>query len=371
MNKSFLKLNIGLAVLAVSFLSISFVFKKEKNLAVVRGQEKFFAYEGRSYKPGDTVYGYKQYVKLVVGDDDAPLLLGVPHDGTSVGSPEIPESGTTGRDINTLPLALKIEYYFYRSTKKKSWMVINTIGRKRVDPNTFLNEVDKRYVNEDARETYNSYHSLLRAARERMAVFQKNGKGALFLDIHGQAHTYQNPQPYVSVQGKLLSSKFIDQTELGYGLSNYAISQPDAYLDRLADSSSIAAIAKLHPNVPFSELIRGPYSFGGLLEAENVVAVPGSKIKTLEPEAELFGVEANGAAKKRPYFNGGFCIRKYGTVVLGSTKGYLDNISAIQAETPGITVRNNPAIIEISADRFSRALVNYLNKWYGYNFKNK
>src|SRR5690606_7580197 len=110
------------------------------------------------------------------GDDDAPLLLGVPHDGTAIGSPEIPESGTTGRDINTLPLAFEIADNFKSATKKKAWIIINTIGRKRVDPNTFPNDVDQRYTNEDAKSTYLSYHYLLAAARQRMSEIQKNGK---------------------------------------------------------------------------------------------------------------------------------------------------------------------------------------------------
>ncbi len=330
-----------------------------------------FTYEGKSYKPGDTVYGFKQYVKLLVGDDDAPLLLGVPHDGTASGEPEIPETGTTGRDINTLPLAFEIARNFKSATKKRAWIVINTIGRKRVDPNTFPKEIENRYSSQDAKNTYLSYHSLLNAARSRMAPIQKFGRGGLFIDLHGHAHSYQVPQPYTSANGKTLSSKFIDQTELGYGLSNYAISQSDEYINNLADSSAIAEITKANPNVPFSQIIRGPYSFGGLLEAEGIVAVPGSNIKVLEPNADLFGITRSGAAKRRPYFNGGYCVRKYGTAILGSTVGYDDNISAIQAETPGITVRSNAAIIEISGARFSRAIVNYLNKWYGYNYNNK
>jgi hypothetical protein len=361
------KLNIKQAMFvlpAVVLALLSFTFSENK-------RENLFTYEGRSYKPGDTVYGFKQYVKLVVGDDDAPLLLGVPHDGTAVGSPEIPETGTTGRDINTLPLALEIAGNFKSATKKRAWIVINTIGRKRMDPNTYPDDVDKRYTNNDAKNTYLSYHSLLKAARDRMALTQKNGKGALFLDLHGQAHTYKTPQTYIAVSGKALSSKFIDQTELGYGLSNYAISQSDEYIDKLADSSTIAAIAKANPQVPFSQIIRGPYSFGGLLDAEKVMAVPSPSIKTLEANAELFGTDGNGQAKRRPYFNGGYCTRQYGTAVLGKNIGFQDNISAIQAETPGITVRNNPAIREAAAERFCRAIVRYLNKWYGYTYKEK
>lgn len=363
-SKQNIKKNWILAILPVLVISAaSFVSKK--------GEDAFFNYNGKSYKPGDTVYGFKQYVKLVVGDADAPLFLGVPHDGTATGNPEIPETGTTGRDINTLPLAFEIADNFKSATKKRSWIIINTIGRKRVDPNTYPNEIENRYTNDDARQTYLSYHSLLSAARHYLGETHKQGKGAFFLDLHGHAHTYQTPQAYTTVTGKTFSSKYIDQTELGYGLSNYAISQHNEYLDKLADSSSIAAIARANPEVPFSELIRGPYSFGGLLEAEKVSAIPGTKLKIAEQDAELFGTNAQGKAKRRPYFNGGYCIRKYGTVKLGNTVGYDDNISSIQAETPGITVRNNRAIIEVSAQRFNRAIINYLNKWYGYNYKNR
>ncbi|GAB1463375.1 hypothetical protein [Pedobacter sp.] len=349
--------------LLLAFLFVGVSFNKKT-------VEKPFVYEGKTYKPGDTVFGFKQYIKLVVGDVDAPLLLGVPHDGTLIGNPEIPETGTTGRDVNTLPLAGEIASNFKAATKKRAWIIINSVGRKRVDPNIFPNEVEKRFTNQDARSTYDSYHNLLAAARGYIAEAQRNGKGALFLDLHGHAHRYQLEQPFVSVKGASLNSKFIDQTELGYGLSNFGISQNDAYLDKLADSSLIAAIAKRNPQVPFSQIIRGPYSFGGLLESEKVIAVPATNIRVLEPNAELFGVDSKGQAKRRPYFNGGYCTRKYGTTVLGIVTGFDDNISSIQAETPGITVRNNKAIVEVSAERFSRAIVNFLNKWYGYNYKN-
>lgn len=329
-----------------------------------------FTYESKSYKPGDTVFGYKKYIKLVVGDNDAPLLLGVPHDGTAIGSPEIPETGKTGRDINTLPLAFKIADSFKKVTEKRPWIIINSISRKRVDPNTFPHEAENRYKDNDALFTYKSYHDLLSAARKQMAETQKDDKGAFYLDLHGHAHKYENDQTYISTDGRLLSSKFIDQTELGYGLSSYTISQDDEFLNNVADSSSIAAIAKAHPDVPFSQLLRGPFSFGGLLEAEKVKAVPSPALPILEPNEELFGKTTTGEVKTRPYFNGGYCTRQYGTIRLGRTTiGYDDNISSIQAEVPGITVRNNASIIEVSGERFNKAIIKYLNKWYGYSFK--
>lgn len=357
-NKSKL-INIGLVIVAGIILSFKSNQTKPGQAAVLE-EDNLFMYKGKKYLPGDTVYGYKNYVKLVVGDKDAPLLLGVPHDGQAVGNPEIPETGKTGRDINTLPFATAISDAFRKDTRKHPWMVINTIGRKRMDPNTFPEELDARYGIE-ARSTYDSYHELLLTARTAIAAAQKNGKGALYVDVHGHAHTYKSPMPYIAVTGKQLVSKFIDQTEIGYGLRTEALRMKDAYLDRLADSSSIYSIAKANPGKSFSALLRGNQSFGGLLEAEKVHAVPGNDLKAPEMNEELF------EKGFRPYFNGGFCTRKYGTTAKGKTTiGFDDNVSALQIETPGITVRNNASVIAIAAPRFERAIVKYLNIWYGY-----
>jgi len=330
------------------------------------------SYNDTLYNPGDTIYGYKSYVKLVVGDNDCPLLLGVPHDGISTGNPVIPETGDTGRDLNTKLLATKIANAFTVSTGKKPWIIINEIGRKRVDPNTYPSEVNTRYTDQEAINTYNSYHELLLMARNAMLAAQTGGNGALFVDIHGHAHQYANghTEPYISTtSGASIQSAFIDQTEVGYGITNASLEKPDSHLDSLAALSSIGAISRAHPAVPFSELIRGDHSFGGLLEAENVHAVPGNVKKILERNYTLFGgtVSKPGA---RPYFNGGFCTRKYGTILSGSTTGFNDNISSLQIETPGITIRNNATIINISGPKIKRAIINYLNYWYGYTYPN-
>lgn len=331
-------------------------------------------YNNTVYNPGDTIYGYKNYIKLVVGANDCPLLLGVPHDGVGIGSPVIPETGDTGRDLNTKLLANSIATTFIKDTGKQPWIIINEIGRKRVDPNTYPDEVAGRYTSPEAVSTYNSYHELLQLARTTIATAQAGGNGALFLDIHGHAHQYEDGHTvaYTSTtSGNSIQSAFIDQTEVGYGLSNYSLEKNDAYLNGLADSSSIYNIAKTHTGVAFSQLIRGAHSFGGLLEAQNVHAVPGSVMQVLDRNATLFGATSSGKPNRRPYFNGGYCTRKYGNIAKGSTIGFNDNIASIQIETPGITVRNNTSIIAISGPRIKRAIINYLNYWYGYTFTNQ
>ncbi|MEC3878936.1 hypothetical protein [Parapedobacter sp. 10938] len=326
-------------------------------------------YKGVDYYAGDTIRGYKDYVYLIVGDMGSPLLLGVPHDGVEKGSPEIPETGTTGRDIHTGPFAEAIAMLFEKDTQMKPWVMVNAIHRKRVDPNTYPDKLHERYTDPEAIKTYHSYHELLLLARNTLAKNRQGGNGALFLDIHGHAHRYQQEEAYTSVlTGEETKSRYIFQVDVGYGISNYSLTQDDAYLDHLADSSSIFYLSKAHPDVPFSELIRGANSFGGLLEAEGVIAVPSDKMTHLERDEHLFGSTSNGEPKRRPYFNGGYCTRKYGTIQKGKTIGFDDNIISIQIETPGINVRNNAAIRERSAHQFKEALVNYLNHWMGYSF---
>jgi len=325
------------------------------------------------YHAGDTIYGFKRYVMLIVGDKDVPLMLGIPHDGVAVGSPEIPETGDTGRDINTNPFATAIATLFKEETGKRPWVIINNIARKRVDPNSYPDEVDERYTHADAKSTWQSYHELMAAARAVMSTALQHKTGGIFIDVHGHAHKYVNGHQvyYTSAtSGNQVLSDFIDQTEIGYGLSSHSLEQNDAYLNNLADSSSVNAIADAHPAVPFSALIRGVNSFGGMLQAQSIIAVPGSVLQILNRNATLFGTSSSGAPARRPYFTGGYLTRKYGTVALGSTIGYNDNISSLQIETPGITVRNNPSIIAVSAPRFKRAIINYLNTWFGYTYTN-
>ena len=329
-------------------------------------------FKGTTYNVGDTIYGYKNYIKLVVGATNCPLILGVPHDGLATGSPVIPETGDTGRDLNTKPLGKSIAAAFLGDTGMQPWMIINEIGRKRVDPNTYPDEVPSRYTNPEAVSTYNSYHELLSFARTTVGASTAGTQGALFLDIHGHAHQYEDghTEAYTSTTtGNSIQSAFIDQVEVGYGLSNFSLEKDNAYLNALADSSSIRNISVSHPSTPFSQLIRGNYSFGGLLHAQSVNAVPGTVMQVLDRNATLFGT-TSGKPNRRPYFNGGYCTRKYGTISTGSTIGFNDNIAAIQIETPGITIRNNASIIAISGPRIKKAVINYLNYWYGYTFSN-
>ena len=339
-------------------------------------QKGVVEYKGKWYSSRDTIYGYKDYIKLVAGDIKVPLFLGIPHDGAMKGDPEIPRVITAGRDIYTKPFTFGVAELFKKDTGLQPWIIIGDINRQRMDANTFPNSVEERYgANTEARKTYDSYHELMLLARSTMARHLKGTTGGLFIDMHGHGHTYANgrQEEYISVvDGRKLSSNFVKQSDVAYAISNAALEKSDSELDKLAEYSSIYAIAKAHSSIPFSQLIRGPYSLGALLDDEGAIAVPGKLIPILDRNKELFGTDGNGEANQRPYYNGGYLIRKYGSGIkpAGGNIGFPDNISSIQIETPGITVRREEAERERSKDQFKRAIINYLNHWYGYDFKN-
>lgn len=368
--------NIQTSFLFTLFLSLGIWSLPCFVMAQDKSQDAIVEYDGKWYHAGDTIYGYKNYVKLVVGDRDVPLLLGIPHDGALKGTPEIPKTSKSGRDIRTKPLVFAIARLFKEDTGLQPWVMINEMNRMRVDPNSYPSQLDKRYGKKsDARKTYESYHALMLLARTTMAEQLKDKTGGLYIDIHGQSHRYvgDRTEPFTSIiDGSQVPSNRIWQTEIGYALTKNALRKPDKVVDKYAGYTGIYAIAKAHPEVPFSTLIRGPYSFGGLLDAEGLPAVPGQQIPNIEFDAERFGTDKEGKPNERPFFTGGYLIRKYGTAIkaVGSVTGMDDNISAFQMETPIITVRKNEETIARSSHLFKRAIIKYLNHWYGYTYKN-
>lgn len=368
---------LGLIVcLVASFTTFAWDYTLDEGSPIDRIQKGVVEYKGKWYHAGDTIYGYKDYIKLVVGDAKVPLLLGIPHDGAMKGDPEIPRVTKSGRDINTKPFTLGIAELFRKDAGLQPWIIICEIHRQRVDANTFPKLIEERYgVDTDARKTYDSYHELLLLARATMARNLEDTKGGLFIDMHGHGHTYVKgyEEEYISpVDGQKILSKYIRQSEVAYAISNEALEKSDSELDKLAEYSSIYAIVKTNPSVSLSQLIRGPYSLGALLDDEGTVAVPGRLIPVLERNVELFGTDKDGKPRRRPYFNGGYLTRKYGSAIkpAGGNIGFPDNISSIQIETPGITVRNNAVVRSRSIHQFKRAIIKYLNHWYGYDFPN-
>ena len=111
----------------------------------------------------------------------------------------------------------------------------------------------------------------------------------LFIDIHGHGHTLQ-------------------AAELGYLLTAAQLNAPSTPPSNL---TSIRALAS-HVGGDFDALLRGPRSFGALLEGEGFAAVPSPTWR---------GPGAN------EYFSGGYNTQVHGSVAGGVVDG-------IQIESP-------------------------------------
>jgi hypothetical protein len=271
-----------------------------------------------AYKPGETVYGSKNYTRFIVGDNLTPFILSSPHDGDLTPS-NIPDrtQGVTVTDINVTDLTLRLADSIKKVTGLRPHVVINDLKRTKLDPNRSLSEAFLTHA--DATLAYNDYHGFIKSALK--IVSEKVGKG-LYFDMHGHGHTKS-------------------RIEIGYLLSATQLNGTDVSLDNLGNYTSIKAIAK-YSTLPFWELIRGSQSLGTLLTNAGCPSVPSQQDpKPLNDD----------------YFNGGYCTSSYGSLNGG-------NISAIQLETPGPIIRNTSVLRQQSAGKMARVMNDYLRIHY-------
>lgn len=210
--------------------------------------------------------GENRYTEYHAGD--LPVILSAPHGGR-----ERPESipdradGTFSFDTNTQELARAIAAEFQERTGRPLHVVICRLHRRKLDCNR---EIEEGAAGQPAaKQAWNEYHGFLDSARA--AVIEKFGRG-LYLDLHGHGHKNQ-------------------RLELGYLHSARTLAQPDDALNKpeiVAESSLRGLAAK--SKTPYAELIRGPLSFGALLESQGFTSTPSPR----EP------------IPATPYFNGGY-----------------------------------------------------------------
>ena len=109
-------------------------------------------------------------------------------------------------------------------------------------------------------------------------------------------------------------------------------------------SASIRELGRDSP-LPFVQLLRGPKSFGGLLEAEGVASVP-------SPGAPSPGTD--------PYFRGGYSTRIHGSVEDGEV------VSGIQLEHHYAGIRDTPESRRFYAAKAARSIRAFMLEHVGY-----
>ena len=235
-----------------------------------------------TYTPGEYYGDALGYVEYLAGN--TPIIITVPHDGTlSPSSIADRTYGTMVRDTNSRKVAERFAYFFVQNSGGLyPHIVYSNLHRRKLDPNRDVTEGAQGDLG--AIQAYNAYHKFIQTAVDTVEAYFDSG---LLLDMHGHAHDIQRIE-----LGYLLSSD-----DLGQG--NVSINSPE-----YAEKSSITQMASLTP-ATFSELLRGPTSFGGLLV---------TKSYSYEDDVYTFDAvpsTATAAPGTDPYFNGGYTTATY------------------------------------------------------------
>jgi hypothetical protein len=270
--------------------------------------------------PDQLYQGKAGYVDYLPGT--LPLVFTAPHGG-SLEPADIPTRswGTTVQDRNTKELTLAIRDALFSRTGAYPHVIISNLHRRKLDPNREI--VEAAQGNPDAERAWWEFQMFAEEAGE--LVEEASGAG-LHLDIHGHGHD-------------------IDRLELGYLLSRTDLAETDGALNATmyVTKSSVRALVS-REGKELAAIIRGPASFGTLLEDRFVAAVPS-------------GNQPNPG--QDDYFTGG-----YNTVRHGSRDG--GQIDAIQIEHhfPGLrdTDENRVSYAQVLA----AVLLEFFQAHYGF-----
>jgi hypothetical protein len=241
---------------------------------------------------GTTHFGRSQYIEYLAGD--LPIIVSAPHGGIVVPA-EIADrtTGTTVRDTNTEELARAIATALFTLTGRRPHLIICRLSRRKLDANREI--VEAAQGNRFAERAWFEYHSFIESARR--SVLREYGVG-FYIDLHGHGHP-------------------IARVELGYLLTSAELGLSDGAIDQSAyeNRTSIRTLSQRSP-ASFVEILRGPTSLGGLLQAHAIPAVP--SLAHPDPDAD-------------PYFSGGYNTARHGSLDGGE-------ISGVQIEThfPGL-----------------------------------
>ena len=280
----------------------------------------------QAYVPGQIYYDSTRYVEYRAGN--LPIILSSPHGGNLQPS-NIPDRNCSGcvylKDSWTKEITEGLYNKIMSETGCYPHVIINLLHRKKFDANRDI--IDAADGNPTVEIAWQTYHDFIDSAKNQ--IVEDYGRG-LFLDMHGHAHTIQ-------------------RIELGYLLSKNELQLPDTTLntDFYIEKSSIRALVGQNiQNFLNSELLRGQYSFGTIMDDKGFPCVPSSS----DPFPQ--GSE--------PYFNGGYNTQRHGSE---DNNGEIDGIQIEMNQG----IRFDSIIREILID----SLASSINKYIDYHYNNQ
>lgn len=279
------------------------------------------ALAGQPFQPGKTYVGSKGYVEYRAGN--LPIVITAPHGGRLTPG-DIPDRDCAGcstvMDANTMELAYQIDTALRQQFGCFPHIIVNRLHRRKLDANREIAEA--ALGNPDAETAWYEWHRFIQTAKD--SLVRQFGRG-LLIDLHGHGHAIQ-------------------RLELGYLLDEADYRLPDAALNALAHQSSIKHLTANNGSASnLSQLLRGDFALGTLLESGGYPAVP-SRQQPIVNAGE-------------PYFNGGYNTLRHGS--RDSTA-----VDAIQIECNNTGVRNSYANRRRFAETLAATLQDFLSKHY-------
>ena len=274
-----------------------------------------------NYEVGKSYFGRNNYVEYIPGE--LPIVISAPHGGAlKPGEAADRTYGTTGSDRNTVELSLAVRDALIDATGYAPHVILSHLHRSKLDPNREI--VEAAQGDPFAENAWHEFQDWIKQARVFVAGDYDRG---LYFDMHGHGHS-------------------IPRVEIGYLLSGSDLNQDDDALNNMTmvEKTSIRDLGRHAPET-FSELLRGPKSFGGFLGDEGVRSIPSP------------GDPSPGSD---PYWTGGYNTREHGSRSLSEV------ISGIQLEHQYPGLRDTDANRQVYAAQLASAIRLFMLEHFGF-----
>ena len=283
----------------------------------------------QTYVPGQIYYDSTGYVKYRAGN--LPIILSSPHGGDLQPS-SIPDRNCSGcvylKDSWTKEITEGLFNKIISETGCYPHVIINLLHRKKFDANRDI--IDAADGNPTVEIAWQTYHNFIDSAKNQ--IVEDYGRG-LFLDMHGHAHTIQRIE-----LGYLLSKNELQLTETTLNTNTY-----------IEESSIRALVEQNIQNFSHSELLRGQYSFGTIMDDKGFPCVPSS--------SDPFPLGSE------PYFSGGYNTQRHGS---RDNNGEIDGIQIEMNQS----IRFDSIMREMLVDSLNSSINEYVDYHYNSQFIN-
>lgn len=264
-----------------------------------------------NYQAGQTYFRRQNYIEYLAGD--LPVIVSAPHGGREKPD-ELPDrqTGTFAFDTNTQELTRAFAKELHGRTGHWPHLIICRVHRRKLDCNREI--VEGAAGNPLAEQAWHEFQDFIDAARD--TVVRQHGRG-FYIDLHAHGHAEQ-------------------RLELGYlhSADQLALSDEELSAPPYPAESSLRAITALG-RLPYAELLRGPNSFGGLLEQHGFPCSPSPSNPHPTP----------------PFFRGGYNTARHARDAAP--------LAGLQIETNFRGVRDTAE----SREKFARALASTLETY--------